>query len=407
MVLLRVLSRRGLGLLHPRRRCPCQHQHQHQRQVGGRGLASQAGASSAGTARVLAYLAKVQEKADNLEAAVKKGKDDVEFMQLYNLLRPHIAAINLAQDERRELEQLRSSDDSEMREAAAAEMEAVDQRIGGAVEATVDVLLRPQGFDDDAAIVEVVPGAGGAEAGIFALEIFNMYVGYMQSLGFDVDVTEFESSKVQLTTGISRATADVAGTGVFSLLKYETGVHRVQRVPVNSTRMQTSTCSVAVLPRPDLAAIDIDEKDLSWTAVRASGPGGQGVNTANTAVRLVHVPTGIAVNAQETRSQLKNRKSALEKLKLILYQRKFESEQRNVSRSRRSQIGNMDRNEKIRTFHFGRNQVTDHRLSESRHCNLEQLLSAEGNYTPLAHFSELLRRKAREERLDDILSAGP
>ena len=219
-------------------------------------------------------------------------------------------------------------------------------------------------YDDENAMLEVVPGAGGQEASLFAEEIFNFYINYCQSRGCEVEVVELTktkvtSSKTLTNTGIVKGVARVVSDSlpVFSLLRFESGVHRVQRVPVTGTkadRLQTSTCSMAVLPEPRDIRVEVSEKDLKWEFMRASGAGGQGVNTADSAVRLTHLPSSTVVESQEERAQAQNKKRALKKLHNILYQAQWEKDQKKVSSSRKLQVGNMNRNEKIRTYNFNR-----------------------------------------------------
>ena len=213
-------------------------------------------------------------------------------------------------------------------------------------------------------MLEVVPGAGGQEASLFAEEIFNFYLNYCQTRGCEVEVVELTktkvtSSKTLTSTGIVKGVARVVSDSlpVFRLLKFESGVHRVQRVPVTGTkadRLQTSTCSIAVLPEPRDIRVEVRERDLKWEFMRASGAGGQGVNTADSSVRLTHLPSGTVVESQEERAQAQNKKRALKKLENILYKVQWEADQRKVASSRKLQVGNMNRNEKIRTYNFNR-----------------------------------------------------
>ena len=214
-------------------------------------------------------------------------------------------------------------------------------------------------------MLEVVPGAGGQEASLFAEEIFNLYINYCQDLGCQVEVVEMtkntvsKTSKVVTSTGIVKGVARVISDSqpVFRLLKFESGVHRVQRVPVTGTkadRLQTSTCSVAVLPEPRDISVQLSERDLKWEFMRASGAGGQGVNTTDSAVRPTHLPSNTVVESQEERTQMLNKKRALKKMEKILYQQQWEADQKKVSSSRKLQVGNMNRNEKIRTYNFNR-----------------------------------------------------
>jgi peptide chain release factor 1 len=309
----------------------------------------------------------------------------------------------------------RTSEDAELKEAAQAELNGLEEQFTEAFVAAVTVLLPAEDYDSSDAVIEVVPGAGGIEAGIFAQEIFDMYVAYTRSLGNNVEVTEYNASRVsgasnsssKSLTGISRASATITGVGVFRALKFETGVHRVQRVPATSTRLQTSTCSVAVLPQPDLETFPIPKSDLKAEFMRSSGPGGQSVQTMNSAVRLTHLPTGTAVECQEGKSQMRNQEKALEKLKSILYQKKFSEELSMMQKSRKSQIGNMDRNEKVRTYNFTRNMITDHRIGESRQINLSQFFAGSAGFKPVEDFYTLLVGVTDRERLHFVLKSEP
>lgn len=219
-------------------------------------------------------------------------------------------------------------------------------------------------------------------------------------MGYEHEVIEFEdilvsnALKQSSARPTSRAKISVQGHNVFGTLKYECGVHRVQRVPVTGTksdRLQTSTCSVSVYPKPNDEAITINPKDIKVEAMRSSGKGGQHVNTTDSACRLTHLPTGIAVKCQEERSLEQNRRKAMEYLRSALYAQQYENELADVSKARKSQIGNMNRNEKIRSYNFNRNQITDHRISEVRQVpNLTQFLKGSYGYEILSDYHELL-----------------
>ena len=280
----------------------------------------------------------------------------------YKLLKDQI-------EEYKELQQfLESSEEKELKVIAEADLNQLSTAIEKEVANIRQELIVPEKYDNENAMMEVIPGAGGQEASLFAEEIFNFYINFCQSKGCNIEIVEEvknslnkSSSKAVTSSGIVkgvvRILSDDPGNQVFGLLKFESGVHRVQRVPVTGTkndRLQTSTCSVAVLPEPRDIVVRISDKDLKWEYMRASGAGGQGVNTADSAVRLTHIPTNTAVESQEERSQAQNKKRALKKLETILYQREWETDQKKVSSSRKLQIGNMNRNEKIRTYNFNR-----------------------------------------------------
>jgi len=226
-------------------------------------------------------------------------------------------------------------------------------------------LLPDHAFDAKSAVLEVRAGAGGNEASLFAEEIFNLYVGYSEQC-FEVEKPVVDSHQGQ---GIDYAKAIVNGCGAFRFLKYECGVHRVQRVPKASTgnksdRLQTSTCSVAVLPVPDDTDQIIPTNELEITFMRSGGPGGQNVNKIDSACRIVHIPTGFSVKCQEFKTQNQNKAKALKQIQTMVYQQIYEKEMNERSAFRKSQIGNMNRNEKIRTYNFNRNQIIDHRIDK-------------------------------------------
>ncbi len=243
--------------------------------------------------------------------------------------------------------EMEESVDKELREEVMPHLERMSQEIcHGLLLADKEEALT--GYDEDDATLEVRAGAGGQEAGIFAHEVFQLYCRYAQYLGFDVEVTERQefnptasSGKEVTTTGVRSAVAAVSGAGVFRALKYECGVHRVQRVPVTGThsdRLQTSTCSVAVVPLSRRVEIDVPKKDLKYESMRSSGAGGQNVNKVNSACRLTHLPTGTVVTCEEERSLLQNEAKALLKLKQELYRRKFEEQITRQNNSRKFQV---------------------------------------------------------------------
>lgn len=275
-----------------------------------------------------------------------------------------------------ELESFKATaEDVELKDIASSDLVNITDFIDEEVNIIRDELVIGEKYDNENALMEVVPGAGGQEASMFAEEIFNFYISYCQDKGCQIEIVEEtrtslnKSSKSTANLGLTKGVVKILSDSspVFRLMKYESGVHRVQRVPVTGTkndRLQTSTCSVAVLPEPRNIIVNISDRDLKWDFMRASGAGGQGVNTADSAVRLTHLPTNIVVESQEERAQAQNKKRALKKLQNILYQQQWESEQKKVSSSRKLQIGNMNRNEKIRTYNFNRNQIIDHRIDK-------------------------------------------
>jgi len=254
-------------------------------------------------------------------------------------------------------------------------------------------------YDTQDAYLEVTAGAGGLEAGVFAGEILNLYLGYIRHLGFEYFIEEQEEMQVSkvFPNSIARAKVSVHGCDVFRTLKYECGVHRVQRIPYTGTksdRLQTSTCSVAVLPQPKEEDIVIEASDLREETMFSSGAGGQNVQKNKTAVRLVHLPTGISVKNQEERKYEKNKKLAMAALKTMIYNQQFENERSNMVKVRKNQMGNLDRNEKIRSYNFNRNAISDHRLGIVKQVpNIASFLQGSNGYDVLEDF---------KEQLDDI-----
>jgi peptide chain release factor 1 len=241
--------------------------------------------------------------------------------------------------------------------------------------------------DDKDVIVEIQGGAGGEEAGLWAGDVFRMLSKYAERRGFKVEPLE---------TGDGKYTLEIKGDGAYSVFKYEGGTHRVQRVPKTESqgRIHTSTATVAVLPEAEDVDVHIDPNDLQIDVYRSSGPGGQSVNTTDSAVRITHKPSGIVVSMQDEKSQLQNREKAMRVLRARLYERALEEQQAELAADRRAQVGTGDRAEKIRTYNYGERRVTDHRIKLTEH-NLEQVLEGE-----LEPFTAALTDDERRRRLE-------
>ena len=301
-----------------------------------------------------------------------------ELAQERAQLEPLVAAYREYRAVQEQLEQARAlaaGDDRELRSLAQAETKELEPRLAELEERLRTLLLPRDPRDDRNVIVEIRAGTGGDEAGLFAADLFRMYSRYAETRGWGVEILSQNATGVG---GFKEIIFRVAGRGAYSRLKFESGVHRVQRVPATEAqgRIHTSTATVAVLAEADEIEIQIPEKDLKMEVYRSAGAGGQNVQKNATAVRLTHLPTGLVVQCQDERSQIQNRQRALSILRARLYERALRERQAAQDAARRSQVGSGERAEKIRTYNFPQSRVTDHRIGVSSH-NLGAVLDGE------------------------------
>jgi len=299
------------------------------------------------------------------------------------------------ENELEEVRELVLVDDPEMAAEARAERERLEKSIAELLDQIKPALVPKDPLNDRNAIVEIRAGTGGDEAALFAADLYRMYSRYLEGRGFKLEV-------LSMSEGTLKSLKEVVfkvsgGTGAYGVMRWESGVHRVQRVPVTESqgRIHTSAATVAVLPEADEIDLKIEDKDLRIDVFRSSGPGGQSVNTTDSAVRITHIPSGLVVSQQDQKSQLQNKLKAMEVLRARLLDLRVQEQEAERSRMRKTQVGTGDRSAKIRTYNFPQNRVTDHRIGYTMH-ELSQIL--DGRIDPLI---EALSMASEAEQLGE------
>jgi peptide chain release factor 1 len=354
---------------------------------------------------MLEKLAKVEERYQELthlmaDPAIAQNYEQVaEYAKERSDLEDIVSVYREYKDAAEELEGaqtlLEDDTDPELRELAESEVERLQEQLDKLRDRLRHLLLPKDPRDSKNVIVEIRAGAGGDEAGIFAADLYRMYTRYAERRGWK---TELMSSNATGVGGVKEVIFGIQGQGAFSRFKYESGVHRVQRVPTTESagRIHTSTATVAVLPEVDDVEIHIDPKDLEIATYGASGPGGQHMQKNATAIRITHKPTGMVVSCESERSQTQNRMRAMAVLRARLYEQERQKQEAKVAAARRSQVGTGERSEKIRTYNFPQNRVTDHRIGLTLY-QLPDILDGEFD----AFVDELTARE-QAERLETI-----
>ena len=350
---------------------------------------------SVSDARLAQISARFAELEARLASGTLEGADFVTASRDYAELEPVARASEAVREMRRELASLEGLDeaDPEMRALAAEEVARIRGELPDAEQALAIAMLPRDSADIRPAMLEIRAGTGGDEAALFAADLFRMYERYAAEQGWRVEVISANASDIG---GFKEIVANVAGQGVFAKLKFESGVHRVQRVPVTESggRIHTSAATVAVLPEPDEVDVQIEDKDLKIDIYRASGAGGQHVNTTDSAVRITHLPTGLVVICQDERSQHKNKAKAMQVLRTRLYEKMRDEAQGVEAEARRAMVGSGDRSERIRTYNFPQGRVTDHRINLTLH-RLPEILEGPG----LAELIDALLAEDQAKRL--------
>lgn len=346
-------------------------------------------------------IARKAERFRELEAEIASGNLYSDPRRAKELLREHTRlkelltnweALRKARSEVEENQELARGTDPELAEMAQAELPVLEQRIAELERAVQYSLLPPDPNEDRDAIVEVRAGTGGDEAALFAADLCRMYTRFAEANGLKIEPLESSGSELG---GLKEMIFKVSGQEVFRKLRYESGVHRVQRVPATEAqgRIHTSTATVAVLPEAEEVDLELKQDELRIEVCRAGGPGGQGVNTTDSAVQVLHIPTGMIVRCQDGRSQQKNKEKALQILRSRLLEQKQREEAEKYAAQRKSQVGTGGREEKIRTYNFPQNRVTDHRIGLTLY-NLDNFVEGD-----ISEMISALQAADMEERL--------
>ena len=353
---------------------------------------------------MLKRLVSVEDRYDEIDRLMADPEVSVDFTRIQSLAKEQATmrtVVQLSREYRDVIQQfeettaiIRQESDPGMVALAKEEEGRLDERKAELEEALRLELVPKDPNDDKNVIMEIRAGTGGDEAGLFAADLYRMYTRYAQRMGWKTEV--IEASETGLGA-IKEIVFEVKGKGAYSRLKYESGGHRVQRIPTTESggRIHTSAATIAVLPEAEEIDVEIRPEDLDIDIFRAGGHGGQNVQKVETAVRITHIPTGITATCQDERSQLKNREKAMGVLRSRILAREIERQQQEVSANRRSQIGSGDRSERVRTFNFPQSRVTDHRINFSSY-NLEQILDGD-----IGEFVEQLQQQEQTEKLAD------
>lgn len=348
-------------------------------------------------------LEKVKERYNEIAELLNKpetANDQKEFRRLskeYSDLTDIVNAYDEYIKVKHQLEEnkklLYETNDAEMKELAASEQEELQARFER-LEADIKELLVPKDPNDSKnAMLEIRAGTGGDEAALFAADLYRMYTRFAESTGWKMEIVTYNESSIP--GGLKEVIVSVTGKDIYGTLKYESGVHRVQRVPETETqgRVHTSAASVAVLPEADEVDIEINPVDLKIDVFRSGGAGGQNVNKVETAIRITHIPTGVVVQCQDERSQLKNKQKAMKVLRSRLLEAEIEKHEKETSQKRKLMVGSGDRSDKIRTYNFPQNRLTDHRIGLTMY-NLSQIMEGD-----LEELFEKLKIADRAEKL--------